>query len=357
MLIPIDEVVVFDICTHHPSTGAVTDADSTPSYDVFEESTDTPILDDQSFTKRTSLTGNYRGSFTASVANGFEAGKWYSVIASATVNSVTAKAVAMSFRVAPAESSAGVPKVDPSHWGGVPVASANVLIDGAITAAKIAADAITDAKVASDVTIASVTGAVGSVSGAVGSVASGGITAASFAADAITAAKIAADVTTELQSGLATASAVSALDTKLGTPAGASVSADIAAIEAQTDDIGVAGAGLTALASAANLATLDGKVDTIDNFLDTEIAAILSDTNAIKVVTDLLTAANAEPTGVPAANATPLVKLAWLFMALRNRLDVTSTKKTFYDDGGAAEWEKDVSDDGTTYSESEANAI
>jgi hypothetical protein len=41
---------------------------------------------------------------------------------------------------------------------------------GAINAAAIAADAITDAKVAADVTIASVTGAVGSVTGAVGSV-------------------------------------------------------------------------------------------------------------------------------------------------------------------------------------------
>ena len=35
--------------------------------------------------------------------------------------------------------------------------------------------------------------------------------------------------------------------TRLGAPAGASVSADIAAIEAQTDDIGAAGAGLTAV--------------------------------------------------------------------------------------------------------------
>lgn len=34
---------------------------------------------------------------------------------------------------------------------------------------------------------------------------------------------------------------------RLGTPTGASVSADIAAIEAQTDDIGIAGAGLTAV--------------------------------------------------------------------------------------------------------------
>ena len=83
---------------------------------------------------------------------------------------------------------------------------------GAITAASIAADAITDAKVASDVTIASVTGSVGSVSGAVGSVtgnvggnvtgsvgsvATGGITTASFAAGAINAAAIAADAITD----------------------------------------------------------------------------------------------------------------------------------------------------------------
>lgn len=81
-------------------------------------------------------------------------------------------------------------------------ASVGAMAANVLTATAIAADAITDAKVASDVTIASVTGAVGSVTGAVGSVtgnvtgsvgsiAAGGITAASIAADAITAAKIA----------------------------------------------------------------------------------------------------------------------------------------------------------------------
>jgi hypothetical protein len=46
---------------------------------------------------------------------------------------------------------------------------------------------------------------------------------------------------------------------RLGAPAGASVSADIAAIEAQTDDIGAAGAGLTALGDA-RLANLDATI-------------------------------------------------------------------------------------------------
>lgn len=105
------------------------------------------------------------------------------------------------------------------------VTTVNGLAAGVITAASIAADAITDAKVASDVTIASVTGAVGSVTGAVGSVtgnvggnvagsvasvtagvtlADNAITAAKIATDAIDADAIAASAVTEIQNGLAT---------------------------------------------------------------------------------------------------------------------------------------------------------
>jgi len=81
--------------------------------------------------------------------------------------------------------------------------------------------------------------------------------AGAMAANVMTAAAAAADLTTELQSGLATSSAVSALDTKLGTPAGASMSADTAAVKSDTAailvdtaEIGVAGAGLTAVDDA-----------------------------------------------------------------------------------------------------------
>lgn len=144
-------------------------------------------------------------------------------------------------------------------------------------------------------------------SGAIGAstLASDTITAAKIAADAIGASELAADAVTEIQSGLATAANLTTvagyLDTeiaailadtnelqtdwanggrldlildarasqtsvdtiggivddiltdtadmqpKLGAPAGASLAADIAAIEAQTDDIGTAGAGLTAV--------------------------------------------------------------------------------------------------------------
>lgn len=105
---------------------------------------------------------------------------------------------------------------------------------------------------------------------------------------------------------------------RLGAPAGASVSADVAAIKAETAsiltdtaEIGAAGAGLTALATQAS-------VNTIDDFLDTEIAAILAYTgelqtdwanggrldlmiDAIKAKTDNLPAAPAATGDIPSA--------------------------------------------------------
>ena len=81
---------------------------------------------------------------------------------------------------------------------------------------------------------------------------------------------------------------------RLGAPAGASVSADIAVIEAQTDDIGVAGAGLTALgdvrianldatvssrASAAALTTVQADTDDIQTRLPAALVGGRMDSN------------------------------------------------------------------------------
>jgi len=85
---------------------------------------------------------------------------------------------------------------------------------GWLTATGIAADAITDAKVAADVTIASVTGAVGSVTGAVGSVTGnvggnvtgsvGSIAAAGIAANSFAAAALNAIADADLDRNMAT---------------------------------------------------------------------------------------------------------------------------------------------------------
>jgi hypothetical protein len=124
--VPLDEVVHFDADTSSTTTGGESNADSTPVFRVYEEDNDTAILGPTNMTLRTGLTGGYRGTFTASAANGFDVGKWYIVKAFGTVGGVNGKATVLIFRLTPAESSAGVPKVDPSHWGGTAVGSTEV---------------------------------------------------------------------------------------------------------------------------------------------------------------------------------------------------------------------------------------
>ena len=227
--------------------------------------------------------------------------------------------------------------------------------------------------------------------------ADGSINAAALAADTITAAKIAADVSTEINA------AVLAV---LGTPAGASLAADLAAIEAQTDDIAdvptavwgtdfsTPGLGDSAQdyvqqiraktdnlpADPADQSILEGKIDTIDNFLDTEVAAILAavDTEIAAIITTLGTPAGAslaadlvtidnfvdaletripanvtEPAGVPAATATFAEILAFLLLAMRNKVTCTASELKLHNDAGAVVATAAVSDDATTFERGE----
>jgi hypothetical protein len=136
----IDDALTFYVTTTRFDTGAATDADSPPTYRVYEDETSTPILTGtMALLDSSNTAGLYSEGITLSAANGFEVGKSYGIYITAAVNSVTG-ATQQYFRV----------------------------------------------------------------------------------------------------SGDAYA--------RLGAPAGASVSADIAVIEGQTDDIGAAGAGLTAVA-------------------------------------------------------------------------------------------------------------
>lgn len=126
--------------------------------------------------------------------------------------------------------------------------------------------------------------------------------------------------------------ATDAIVALLGTPAGASLAADIAAIEAQTDDIGVAGAGLTAVPWNA---AWDAEVESeVNDALNTAIAE-LSQT---------------------APSATPTLRTAvmLLYMALRNKLETDATGKRIYNDAGVCIAKKTLSDDGSIYLESEA---
>lgn len=154
------------------------------------------------------------------------------------------------------------------------------------------------------------------------------------------------------------------------------------------------------------LAAMDAKLDTIDNFLDTEIAAILEDTgttipgliaalndldstavqtaaaaaltaydpptkaeldsglsglndlSAAEVNAQVVDALNvdtyAEPSSVPAATASIVAKIGWLYILSRNKITQTATTQTLRNDADSGNvGTASVSDDGTTATRSE----
>jgi len=96
------ESITLDLTTHNPTTGQMQDTDVLPTSQVFEDATDIAILT-PAVTKRVGLTGDYRLTFVASAANGFEVDKSYNVIVEATVEGITAKATLESFNLEAAE--------------------------------------------------------------------------------------------------------------------------------------------------------------------------------------------------------------------------------------------------------------
>lgn len=130
------------------------------------------------------------------------------------------------------------------------------------------------------------------------------ITAAAINADAITAAKIATDAITEIQSGLATAAALATVDSNVD--AILVDTAEIGAAGAGLTEAGGTGDHLTALATAAALTTVDGIVDAIlvdtadmQPKLGTPAVSISADIAAIEAQTDDIGAAGAGLTAVP----------------------------------------------------------
>ena len=76
----IDDVVTFTANTHSASTGAETDADSAPTYRVYEDETGTAILNGtMALLDDANTVGHYSEQITLSAANGFENDKSYHI--------------------------------------------------------------------------------------------------------------------------------------------------------------------------------------------------------------------------------------------------------------------------------------
>ncbi len=90
----IDDYVSFAVTTHTPSTGADVDADSVPTYRIYEDVTDTPILTGSMAKLDDSGTlGFYGKQVQCTAANGFEVAKCYNIRVSGTVGGVSGSAV------------------------------------------------------------------------------------------------------------------------------------------------------------------------------------------------------------------------------------------------------------------------
>jgi len=94
----IGDYLPFSICTHDVETGDVTDADSLPTYRIYENATQTAILNGtMAKLDDANTTGCYIAVVLASAANGFEDGKGYSIYIQAQVDGVIG-AITLGFR-------------------------------------------------------------------------------------------------------------------------------------------------------------------------------------------------------------------------------------------------------------------
>jgi hypothetical protein len=150
--------------------------------------------------------------------------------------------------------------------------------------------------------VGSVTGAVGSVTGAVGSVGAGGITASSLASDTITAAKIAADAITaaKIATNAIDADAL-ATDAVSELQSGLATSSALAAVQADTDNIQAVLGGITPLDAAG----VRSAVGLASANLDTQLSAVQADTDDIqtRLPAALVSGRMSSEVGSVAANA------------------------------------------------------
>jgi hypothetical protein len=169
---------------------------------------------------------------------------------------------------------------------------------------------------------------------------------------------------------------VAAIYSRIGAPVGASISADIAAVQSDTNDIqtripaalvsgridasvgAMAANVMTAAAAASDLTTelqsglaTAAALSTVAGYLDTEVAAILAavDTEVASILS-LLDDARTEPgQGTPPVNPDLATKIDYLYKAWRNRHTQTASQYTLYgDDGTTVHQKATFSDDSTT---------
>lgn len=115
-----------------------------------------------------------------------------------------------------------------------------------------------------------------------------------------------------------------------------------------TVDVGkISGSSTAADNVEANIANLDATISSRSTLTSANVNTEMVDVLRTDTMTELSQAA-------PSATPTMEEAIMLLYMAVRNKLTVTSTEKGFHNDAGTKIAKKTLSDDGTTYTEDEA---
>lgn len=226
----IDDTLTFYANSHTPSTGAAVDADADPGYRIYEDETGTPLLtgtlaklDDAN------TTGFYSEQITLSSANGFEYGKSYCIRITLVVGGVTgvaiqrfqmgAKVDARLFGGTAGTFSGGRPEVNTSHVAGTSQTAGDIIGDTNDIQSRLPAALTANGNMKSSL--------LEIISTALSEGAAGRIAAAWQGMWNVTSPVSTAQSVNQTGDSFA----------RLGAPAGASVSADVAAVKTDTGNL------------------------------------------------------------------------------------------------------------------------
>lgn len=376
----LEETIDFKFTTRSFSTGVPTTLGGTPAIEVYEDNSVTQITAAETLTVDfDGITGLNNLRIAATAANGFEAGKSYAAVISAgTVGGVSVVGeVVAQFSI----------QRSPVNWGKVTAPTTAVdlsatdiqLCDTVTTLTGHTAQTGDTYALANGVAgFAAINADVEAILADTGTdgvvVASGsktGYALASTGLDLVTAwtTAITGNITGNLSGSVGSVTgAVGSVTGNVGGNVAGSVGSVTGAVGSVTGSVGgnVTGSVGSVLGGINTTAGVITTLDALDTAQDVEHdatqAAIsaLNNLSAAQVNAEVLDVLNvdtfAESAGVPASTTTIVDKIGVVYDALINEINVTATKKTFKNAAGTAQWEKDLSDDATTYTETKGNA-
>ena len=311
--ITLEDTIYPRFTTRAFATGIPTTLSGTPVLSIYEENNLTQITAGVSVTADyDSVTGLNQATIVATAANGYEAGKSYDlVITTGTVGGVSVVGeVVFSFTIQDA----------PVNWANVTAPTTAVDLSG------------TDIQLCD--TITTYTGNTVQ-------------TGDSFARIGVAGAGL-----TNINLPNQTMDITGNLSGSVGSVTGA-VGSVTGAVGSVTGNVGGNVVGSTASVTGA-VGSVTGNVGgnvagSVGSNLELgpeEVNAEVSDVLKTDTIAEMAQ-------GAPPATPTFEEAVMYVYMALRNKMDVTATLKEFHNDAGTVIWKKTLSDDGTTYSEAE----